>query len=143
MSGYNDYDDEGHAEGGEMENPDSAMSILALYATTPNSMKSLRACKRCGMIRTHLQFHEEGCPNCPFLEMAEDQKATNEYSELKLILLFFLFVYLIPIFIYAPVSTCAGKPPFFSKVRARSPILGQAGQHVGSMSMGCILECTP
>eukprot|EP00587_Corethron_hystrix_P010404 CAMPEP_0113304692 /NCGR_PEP_ID=MMETSP0010_2-20120614/4609_1 /TAXON_ID=216773 ORGANISM="Corethron hystrix, Strain 308" /NCGR_SAMPLE_ID=MMETSP0010_2 /ASSEMBLY_ACC=CAM_ASM_000155 /LENGTH=135 /DNA_ID=CAMNT_0000158945 /DNA_START=96 /DNA_END=500 /DNA_ORIENTATION=+ /assembly_acc=CAM_ASM_000155 len=80
MSGYNDYDDEGHAEGGEMENPDSAMSILALYATTPNSMKSLRACKRCGMIRTHLQFHEEGCPNCPFLEMAEDQKATNEYT---------------------------------------------------------------
>lgn len=38
-------------------------------ASAPNAMKGLRACKRCGILKTLDQFIDEGCENCPFLEM--------------------------------------------------------------------------
>ena len=38
-------------------------------ASVPNSMKGVRACKRCGILKTIDQFIDNGCENCPFLEM--------------------------------------------------------------------------
>lgn len=38
-------------------------------ATTPASLKGVRACKRCGILKTLDQFIQEGCDNCPFLDM--------------------------------------------------------------------------
>jgi hypothetical protein len=38
-------------------------------ASTPASLKGVRACKRCGILKTLDQFIREGCDNCPFLDM--------------------------------------------------------------------------
>jgi len=38
-------------------------------ARTPTSLRAMRACKRCGMLKGIDQFIEEGCENCPFLAM--------------------------------------------------------------------------
>ncbi len=38
-------------------------------ASAPASVKGIRACKRCGILKTFDQFEKEGCENCPFLEM--------------------------------------------------------------------------
>lgn len=38
----------------------------------PSSMKGIRACKRCGMLKTMEQFLNDGCDNCPFLDMADN-----------------------------------------------------------------------
>jgi hypothetical protein len=38
-------------------------------ASTPASIRGIRACKRCGLLKTLDQFINEGCENCPFLEM--------------------------------------------------------------------------
>ena len=38
-------------------------------ASAPTSIKGMRACKRCGILKTLGQFISEGCENCPFLEM--------------------------------------------------------------------------
>ena len=38
-------------------------------APVPTSTKGIRACKRCGLLKTVEQFIDEGCENCPFLEM--------------------------------------------------------------------------
>ena len=38
-------------------------------ASAPTSIKGMRACKRCGILKTLDQFINEGCENCPFLEM--------------------------------------------------------------------------
>ncbi len=38
-------------------------------ASAPTSLKGMRACKRCGILKTLDQFITEGCENCPFLEM--------------------------------------------------------------------------
>mmetsp|Transcript_6897 Transcript_6897/g.14362 ORF Transcript_6897/g.14362 Transcript_6897/m.14362 type:complete len:149 (+) Transcript_6897:113-559(+) len=79
MSGYYEDDpDDGGEEAQPSGEENSAMSILALYGQTPDSMKGLRACKRCGMIRSLAQFYDEGCPNCPFLEMLEARAAVGE-----------------------------------------------------------------
>merc|ERR1712232_27164 len=39
------------------------MSIL------PNDMRQWRACLFCSLLKTAKQFEEEGCDNCPFLDM--------------------------------------------------------------------------
>jgi len=38
-------------------------------ASTPAALRGIRACKRCGLLKTLDQFINEGCENCPFLEM--------------------------------------------------------------------------
>ena len=45
-----------------------ALEELA-HATAPSSLKGVRACKRCGLLKTLDQFISEGCENCPFLDM--------------------------------------------------------------------------
>ena len=42
-----------------------------MHAQTPDSLQGMRACKRCGLIKTFQQFYDVGCENCPFLEMEE------------------------------------------------------------------------
>lgn len=41
-------------------------------ASVPSNLKSIRACKRCGLLKTLDQFFEEGCENCPFFDMQDD-----------------------------------------------------------------------
>eukprot|EP01098_Paradermamoeba_levis_P014338 TRINITY_DN680_c0_g1_i2.p2 TRINITY_DN680_c0_g1~~TRINITY_DN680_c0_g1_i2.p2 ORF type:complete len:121 (-),score=23.63 TRINITY_DN680_c0_g1_i2:198-560(-) len=38
----------------------------------PIEFKRLRACLFCALIKTEQQFKENGCENCPFLEMKND-----------------------------------------------------------------------
>lgn len=58
----------------EEEEGDAVPQHIADLAntSTPASLKGLRACKRCGIIKTLEQFMNEGCENCPFLEMVRD-----------------------------------------------------------------------
>jgi len=46
-------------------------------ASVPTSLKGLRSCMRCGIIKTLDQFLEIGCENCPFLEMAGNHERCN------------------------------------------------------------------
>ena len=46
-------------------------------ASVPTNLKTVRACKRCGLLKTQEQFHDEGCENCPFLEMVESIDRVN------------------------------------------------------------------
>lgn len=46
-------------------------------ASTPASIRGIRACKRCGLLKTLDQFLNEGCENCPFLEMGDDPERCN------------------------------------------------------------------
>lgn len=72
--GRDAYDDE------DEENLDEEIPVQVddlSRAPVPNQLKGLRACKRCGLIKTYEQFYEEGCENCPFLEMAEFPERAN------------------------------------------------------------------
>lgn len=42
------------------------------HAVVPTDMRTIRACKRCGLLKTLGQFHEDGCENCPFLRTDEN-----------------------------------------------------------------------
>ena len=54
----------------EVEEEDLPQQIADLaQASAPTSMKGMRACKRCGLLKTIDQFINDGCENCPFLEM--------------------------------------------------------------------------
>jgi len=48
------------------------------FAQAPNSLKGLRACMRCGLIKTFDQFYDMGCENCPFLDMFEEQEKVSK-----------------------------------------------------------------
>ena len=61
------YDDEEEEEE-EGERLPPKVEDLA-QASVPTSLKGLRACMRCGIIKTSDQFLEQGCENCPFLDM--------------------------------------------------------------------------
>ena len=69
MSSYRDDDDE------EDDVPDQVAELA--NASVPNNIKAIRACKRCGLLKTLEQFFEEGCDNCPFLEMADNTERVN------------------------------------------------------------------
>ena len=43
------------------------------FCDAPNSMKNHRACLRCGLVKCFDQFYQDGCENCPFLELADRQ----------------------------------------------------------------------
>ena len=65
----NRYDDEDEEEEGEPLPP--KVEELA-QASVPTTLKGVRACMRCGIIKTLDQFLEYGCENCPFLDMVSD-----------------------------------------------------------------------
>mmetsp|Transcript_24829 Transcript_24829/g.50802 ORF Transcript_24829/g.50802 Transcript_24829/m.50802 type:complete len:102 (-) Transcript_24829:519-824(-) len=69
----NRYDDEEDEEG---ERLPAKVEDLA-QASVPTSLKGLRACMRCGIIKTLDQFLEYGCENCPFLDMAGNHERCN------------------------------------------------------------------
>mmetsp|Transcript_10820 Transcript_10820/g.37315 ORF Transcript_10820/g.37315 Transcript_10820/m.37315 type:complete len:121 (+) Transcript_10820:132-494(+) len=49
------------------------MADVIDFADPPSSMKGHRACLRCGLVKCFDQFFQDGCENCPFLELAERQ----------------------------------------------------------------------
>ena len=70
---YNDDDREGEEE--EEEVPQQIADLA--NASVPTNMKTIRACKRCGMLKSQGQFYEEGCENCPFLDLADNMERVN------------------------------------------------------------------
>ena len=52
---------------GEEEMPQNVADLA--QASIPNDMRGIRACKRCGILKTTDQFVDHGCENCPFLDM--------------------------------------------------------------------------
>ena len=42
--------------------------------TTPSSLRGLRACMFCSLVKTTDQFFESGCENCPFLDLADNRE---------------------------------------------------------------------
>jgi transcription elongation factor SPT4 len=58
--------------GGEEEEEVPQQVAELAQASVPNSLKGIRACKRCGILKTLDQFVNEGCDNCPFLDMVRD-----------------------------------------------------------------------
>ena len=57
-------------DGGEEEEEELPQQVADLaQASVPASIRGIRACKRCGIIKTLDQFVNEGCENCPFLDM--------------------------------------------------------------------------
>ena len=47
-------------------------------ASVPQAMRGIRACKRCGILKTLDQFINEGCENCPFLDMVSNDEKNNQ-----------------------------------------------------------------
>ena len=68
MDDHDDMDDRGE----EVEDETPAQVAELADARVPNNLKTIRACKRCGLLKTVEQFMEEGCENCPFLYMQEN-----------------------------------------------------------------------
>ncbi|KAL6657567.1 hypothetical protein ACP70R_005347 [Stipagrostis hirtigluma subsp. patula] len=59
----------GGGGGGGMMDDDDRVS----HAQIPTSFgPELRACLRCRLVKTYDQFRQNGCENCPFLEMDKD-----------------------------------------------------------------------
>lgn len=74
MNRRNNDDDDIEAE--EEEQLPAQVAELA-NASVPNNLKTLRACKRCGIIKTQEQFYDDGCENCPFLDMVDNMERVN------------------------------------------------------------------
>mmetsp|Transcript_18357 Transcript_18357/g.30458 ORF Transcript_18357/g.30458 Transcript_18357/m.30458 type:complete len:143 (+) Transcript_18357:148-576(+) len=74
MASETSYNNNGGDEG-EEEVP-AQIADLA-NARTPSGMRGIRACKRCGLLKTLDQFLDEGCDNCPFLDMADNPDRAN------------------------------------------------------------------
>ena len=73
-SNSNDNNDNNNDNFDDDEQPNNNST----FAAPPNSLKGLRACLRCGLIKTYDQFYDRGCDNCPFLDMFEDQKKVSQ-----------------------------------------------------------------
>mmetsp|Transcript_30297 Transcript_30297/g.66637 ORF Transcript_30297/g.66637 Transcript_30297/m.66637 type:complete len:138 (-) Transcript_30297:205-618(-) len=71
------YQDGTH-DGGEEEEEQLPQNVADLaQASVPSAVRGIRACKRCGLLKTLDQFVENGCENCPFLEMVDDPEKCN------------------------------------------------------------------
>lgn len=57
-----------HPEEEEEETVPQQVADLA-QASVPQAIRGIRACKRCGILKTLDQFINEGCENCPVLDM--------------------------------------------------------------------------
>jgi transcription elongation factor SPT4 len=66
-----DYEDDEEDEG-----LPSQIDELA-KASVPTNLKTVRACKRCGILKTQEQFYDDGCENCPFLDMVDNMERVN------------------------------------------------------------------
>mmetsp|Transcript_9203 Transcript_9203/g.24840 ORF Transcript_9203/g.24840 Transcript_9203/m.24840 type:complete len:113 (-) Transcript_9203:656-994(-) len=64
MSYRDDHDSAGEEE---EELPQEVAELM--QANVPTAMRGIRACKRCGLLKTMDQFMNDGCDNCPFLDM--------------------------------------------------------------------------
>jgi transcription elongation factor SPT4 len=74
---YND-DDRDEEEEGEGEGEEVPQQVADLAnASVPNRINTIRACKRCGLLKAQGQFYDEGCENCPFLDMADNMERVN------------------------------------------------------------------
>jgi transcription elongation factor SPT4 len=60
----------------EEEDVPAQVAELA-QASVPNHIKSIRACKVCGLLKTQEQFYDDGCDNCPFLDMVDNMERVN------------------------------------------------------------------
>lgn len=49
-----------------------------LTADVPDSMKGIRACLRCTLLKTFEQFTDAGCENCEFLQLEGNSKRVQE-----------------------------------------------------------------
>jgi transcription elongation factor SPT4 len=47
-------------------------------APIPSTMRQLRACLVCAVIQTQSSFVSRGCPNCDFLELAQNPDSVAE-----------------------------------------------------------------
>ena len=48
-------------------------------AVVPDNLRHVRACKRCGILKSVGQFIDQGCENCDqFLHMADDPAQVNK-----------------------------------------------------------------
>eukprot|EP00522_Entomoneis_paludosa_P018270 CAMPEP_0172451824 /NCGR_PEP_ID=MMETSP1065-20121228/9693_1 /TAXON_ID=265537 /ORGANISM="Amphiprora paludosa, Strain CCMP125" /LENGTH=134 /DNA_ID=CAMNT_0013203795 /DNA_START=17 /DNA_END=421 /DNA_ORIENTATION=- len=56
------------------EGPQAVQELAS--AMVPDNLKAMRACKRCGILKTFNQFVDQGCENCPFLGM-DDTRQVN------------------------------------------------------------------
>ena len=43
-----------------------------------NAVRHTRACLVCRLVKTYEQFHQNGCENCPFLEMAGSSERVSD-----------------------------------------------------------------
>lgn len=66
---YREDEDSGGEE--EDELPQQVADLA--QASVPDQLRGIRACKRCGILKTLDQFINDGCENCPFLEMVDNQ----------------------------------------------------------------------
>jgi transcription elongation factor SPT4 len=66
-------------EEGEEEQVPQQVADLA-DASVPNQLRGIRACKRCGILKTLDQFINDGCENCPFLDMVGSQMFPTNFA---------------------------------------------------------------
>ena len=67
------HDDEEEEEGEPL--PPKVEELA--QASVPKALKGVRSCMRCGIIKTIDQFLEDGCENCPFLDMESNHERCN------------------------------------------------------------------
>ena len=55
------------------------MADDAVVAPAPAEFnRNLRCCVTCRLVKTLDQFYEQGCENCPFLDMVEDRERIDD-----------------------------------------------------------------
>ena len=68
---------DGH-DGDEGDRTQSGAVQELAEASAPDNIRTIRACKRCGILKTYQQFERYGCDNCPFLNMQDDPQQVNK-----------------------------------------------------------------
>jgi len=69
--------DKDDPDGDDDEVPQQVAELAEAKATVPDSLRGIRACKRCGLLKTMGQFMDNGCENCPFLNMVDNADRVN------------------------------------------------------------------
>mmetsp|Transcript_26267 Transcript_26267/g.77670 ORF Transcript_26267/g.77670 Transcript_26267/m.77670 type:complete len:145 (-) Transcript_26267:133-567(-) len=79
MSYYDDEADMGRDEEEQEQDGQELPQTVADLANSsaPSALRGIRACKRCGILKTLEQFVNDGCENCPFLEMVDNPEKCN------------------------------------------------------------------
>lgn len=66
-------DDEDDVEGDDVPRQVAELA----QASVPSNLRSVRSCKVCGLLKTQEQFYDDGCDNCPFLDMQDNMERVN------------------------------------------------------------------